>query len=448
MGLNLSRLSASARRMLSKGAPRAKVLSTRQFFRRLERELAGQPQSSIVALLVISLSRSDSVDAILKSPAAREMESRILARIGLCLGPHDQLAMASHDEVWILLPELASPTIASLAANNIISELAAPLIYNGTVVTVRPCIGIAILTEPGKMPTGALKSATQAKNRARALNLPYFVATAAENPDLLSMDLIVALENALAQNLLLMVYQPKVDLQSMRVVSVEALIRLPSSMEGIMTPTTLVGIAEEFGMMQQLTRYALHTALREHAMHLAKSGIEKVWINLSAKMLGDPHLPEFLTQALEIWGTPPHCLGLEITESMLITDIDQSVAMLDHLARLGFSLAIDDFGTGYSSLTYLRRLPIDELKIDKTFVKHMVNTEADRQIVQTIIDLSHKFNLQVVAEGVEDFSTLTLLEQMGCDQVQGYIFTKAMPAPMLVDWSRDFHVKQKGGKTQ
>lgn len=448
MGSHLIRLGASVLRRFSIGTSIPKSISTKQFFKRLETELHGQQQSSIAALLVISLARSDSIEAILQSESANEIKIQILGRIGLCLRRQDHLAMVSHDEVWILLPQLTSPTIANLAANNIISEFDTPLVHHGSVVTVRPCIGIAILTDPGMTPTGALKSAAQAKNRARALNLPYFVATAAENPDLLNMDLIVALENALAQNLLLLVYQPKVELRSMRVVSVEALIRLPSSLEAIMTPTMLVGIAEEFGMMQQLTRYVLHTALREHATHLGKSGIDRVWINLSAKMLNDPNLPEFLIQALEIWSAAPQSIGLEITESMLISDIDQSVAMLDHLARLGFSLALDDFGTGYSSLAYLRRLPINELKIDKTFVKHMASTVADRQIVQAIIDLSHKFELQVVAEGVEDLSTLGILEQMGCDQVQGYIFAKAMSAEVLADWSQAFHAKHQRRETR
>jgi EAL domain-containing protein (putative c-di-GMP-specific phosphodiesterase class I)/GGDEF domain-containing protein len=443
MASTLIRLGAAIFRLVSQRKSDPKTLSKRQFFRRLEKELAGQQQSSIVALLVISLARSDSIDAILQCATAREIETQILARIRLCLRPQDRMAMASHDEVWILLPDLASPTIANLTANNIINGLDTPFLHNGTVITVRPCIGIAVLAEPGKTPIGALKSAAQARNRGRALNLPYFVATAAENPDLLNIDLIVALENALAQNSLLLVYQPKVNVRSARIVSVEALIRLPPGLEAVMTPTMLVGVAEEFGMIQQLTHYVLHTALREHATHLGKCGIDRIWINLSARMLNDPNLPEFLTQALEIWGASPQVIGLEITESMLITDIDQSVAMLDHLAELGFCLAMDDFGTGYSSLAYLRRLPIDELKIDKTFIKHMSSTLADRQIVQTIIDLSHKFNLQVVAEGVEDLPTLALLEQMGCDQVQGYIFAKAMPASMLADWSRDFHIKSR-----
>jgi EAL domain-containing protein (putative c-di-GMP-specific phosphodiesterase class I)/GGDEF domain-containing protein len=444
MGSDLIRFGTSLLRKVSRRNSSSKTLSRNQFFRELEKALADGQPSAIVALLVISLARSDSVDAILQNATARETETQILARIGRCLRPQDHMAMVSHDEVWILLPDLASPTLASLAANNIINALDAPFLHHGTVVTVRPCIGIALLTDPGKTPIAALKSAAQAKNRSRALNQPYFVATAAENPDLLSMDLIVTLETALAQNSLLLVYQPKVDTRSMRVVSVEALIRLPSGLEAVMTPTMLVSIAEEFGMIHELTRYVLHTALREHATHLAKCSIDRIWINLSAKMLNDPNLPEFLTQALEVWGASPHLIGLEITESMLITDIDQSVIMLDHLAALGFSLAMDDFGTGYSSLAYLRRLPINELKIDKTFVKHMASTLADRQIVQTIIDLCHKFDLQVVAEGVEDLPTLALLEQMGCDQVQGYIFAQAMSAPMLADWARDFHIKHRG----
>jgi EAL domain-containing protein (putative c-di-GMP-specific phosphodiesterase class I)/GGDEF domain-containing protein len=444
MRSSLVRSGASFFRRLFPMRLKPQTLSRSQFFKQLDKHLANQESASVTALLVISLSRSDGVDAILRSDAAREIENQILVRIRSCLRPQDHLAMVSHDEIWILLPQLASPTLASLAANNVRNELDAPFIQGNLVATVRPCIGIAMSSGAVPSAIGVLRSAAQAKNRARALNLPYFVATDAENPDLLNMDLIVALENALVQNSLLLVYQPKVDVNSMRVVSVEALIRLPSALHAIMTPTMLVGVAEEFGMMQQLTRYVLHTVLREHTAYLAACGIDRIWINLSAKMLNDPNLPEFLTQALTVWGATPAVIGLEITESMLITDIDQSVAMLDHLAQLGFSLAMDDFGTGYSSLAYLRRLPINELKIDKTFVKHMATTLADRQIVQTIIDLSHKFNLQVVAEGVEDLSTLALLKGMGCDQVQGYIFAKAMSAPMLADWSKDFHIKHQG----
>ncbi len=208
------------------------------------------------------------------------------------------------------------------------------------------------------------------------------------------MDLIVALENALGQDSLLLVYQPKVDLRSMLAAGIEALVRLPAGLERGMTPTMLVGIAEEFGMAQQLTRYVLQAALGEHAANLAPCRIDKVWINLSAKMPNDANLPEFLMQALEIWGARPEVLALEIIESVLITDIDQSVATLDHLLRLGFSPAMDVSETGHSSLACLRRLPIKALKTDKTFVKHMAIGMADRQIVQTIIDLSHKSKLQ------------------------------------------------------
>ena len=404
----------------------------------LEKDLLELRGAEVVALLVISLSRSDSIEATLGSSGSLEVQRAIIERIRSTLRRQDHLALASFDEIWVILPGLASATLANLAATNIARALESPFIDDHSVVTVRPGIGIAVSSDASRPALSLLKAAAHARLRARTLNQPYFVTNSLEDGEQLSRNLIVDLETALGGNLLSLSYQPKVDLRTRRVLSVEALIRWPSEVKPVMTPTALVGIAEEFGMMEQLTRYVLNTALSDYVNFLRHAGLERIWINLSARMLCEPHLPDLLQQALDIWGVPAHVLGLEVTESTLITDIEQSITMLHTLKRLGFEMAIDDFGTGYSSLAYLRRFPISELKVDKIFVQHMITSESDTQIVRSVINLAHNFGLKIVAEGVEDEVTLAALEAMGCDQVQGYVFSRALPARELVAWIEQF----------
>lgn len=414
------------------------VAPAQTLLRRLEQDLQSPRGTTTLAVLIVSLSRSDAVGATLELPDSTLIGAALLERIAGTLRADDYLAMGGQDEVWIVLPALTAPTIASLAATHIARALEAPFLAGALTVTVQPRIGIAVTAVSQGTALGLLQAASEARKRARTLNRLYFVATETEGIDLHSKDLIVALTGALAQNRLTMAYQPKVDVATQRVVSVEALIRWPADLSPVMSPMVLVEIAERFGMIEDLTRHVLHTVLREHTTLLAATGLQRIWINLSAGMLADPGLPEFLQQGLDIWSASAATIGLEITESALISDIEQSIAMMHALTGRGFELAIDDFGTGYSSLAYLRRFPISELKIDKMFVRHMTSSEPDTQLVRTIIDLAHNFKLKVVAEGVEDAPTLDLLARMDCDQIQGYVYAKPMPAAELVSWIANF----------
>jgi EAL domain-containing protein (putative c-di-GMP-specific phosphodiesterase class I)/GGDEF domain-containing protein len=413
---------------------------------RLDDDLKALTGSDVLALLIVGLARSDSIDATLESAGAAAVQAAILERIRSTLRPQDYLTRATFDEIWVVLPGLSSPAIANLAATNIAYALETPFIGDHAVVTVRPGIGIAVASDPQRSGLGLLKSAAHARFRARTLNQPYFVTSAGEDNEQLSRDLVKSLEVALSTNILSLAYQPKVDLRSRTVLSVEALIRWPGDVTPVMTPTSLVAIAEEFGMMEELTRYVLQTALSDYVNFLKGAGVGRIWINLSARMLCEPHLPDLLQQALDIWNVPPSALGLEVTESTLITDIEQSISMLHMLKGLGFEMAIDDFGTGYSSLAYLRRFPISELKIDKIFVQHMIASEPDMQIVRSIIDLAHNFGLKVVAEGVEDEATLVVLRGMACDQIQGYVFSKALPPREFVAWAMQFAAANRAAK--
>lgn len=412
------------------------LLSTKALVRRLERDLRSQTPSAGVAVLLISLSRSDHLDVLLGKPNGAAAQKELLYRIRSTLRAHDYLAIASSNEIWIVLTGLSSPTTASLAASNLIRVLETPITHSIPIVTVRPVIGIAIAARSGSTAWLMLKAAANAENRARSLKHRYWIAEN-ESADVSSRELVTALQAALAQNRLSVSYQPKVTLSSGQIAGVEALIRWPDDQVLAMTPSMVVDTAEQHGMIQDLTRFVMNTVLREYVGLLAGAGIGKVWVNLSASMLRDPQLPDLLQHIMTVWGVSPQALGFEITESTLLTDVDQSIATLHALVALGFSLAIDDFGTGYSSLVYLRRFPLCELKIDRVFIQHMASSPPDRQIVRAIIDLAHNFQLAVVAEGAEDEPTLALLKEMQCDQVQGYVFTKGLPANELAQWARD-----------
>lgn len=402
--------------------------------RRLGNDLSKNRDGSVLVVMVIAVSRSDAIDAHLQNDSAKRVTDEILARIATVTQPSDYLALAGTDEIWLVLPHISSPAIANLAATKISATLSAPLPSTMIPVTIRSVVGVSIATLRDGTALDLLRAAREAARRARNLNQSYFVASAADGVDLRSKDLVIAIENLLAENRLQIAYQPKVDVRSGRVNSVEALIRWPEDVKPVINPAVLVDIAERFGMIHALTRHVLQTVLREYTTTLADAGVRRIWVNLPAVMLADPALLDFLRQAIDIWGLPPTLIGLEITEGTLINDIEQSITMLQRLSDYGFALAIDDFGTGYSSLAYLRRFPIDELKIDKVFVQHMASSAADAQIVQAIIQLAHNFNLTVVAEGAEDQFVLQMLTDMGCDQVQGYVFAKPMAASKLTEW--------------
>lgn len=401
---------------------------------RLAEDIAAQTPSSIVALCVISLVRSDHMESMLAQSQCDITDRAIMQRVNSTLRETDYVVMVSSEEIWIVLSELPGAFMASLAAAGLVAILEPPISHGTVVVTMRPTVGVAIAARSGSTPLNMLKCAANARSHAATIGKRYWVDVTNERGPLNGNDIAAFLQRALKQNALSVHYQPKIDITSGMVRGVEALIRWPASEHLAITPGMLIDAAEQFGLIPELTRFVLNTALREFSTHLFAAGVPTVWVNLSASSVRDPLLPSLLKQMTDVWSVDPGVLGLELTESLLLTDADQSIANLNALVDSGFNLAIDDFGTGYSSLAYLRRLPLRELKIDQLFVRNMVKSLADQQIVRTIIDLAHNFQLTVVAEGVEDDAILAMLREMGCDQVQGYVFTRALPAEELVSW--------------
>ena len=413
--------------------------SAAQFYAAIESALAGCSESGPVGLLVVSLRRSDRIAALLADQYGKDVTLQLLARIQSSLRSKDRFVMVGDDECWLLLPGLASEALAILAAHRLLAALSSPLIAGKHTVFMRPCIGIACAPLHAQSATSLLRAADIAQQNARAANDLFAMAEVEQDGSSIPPDLPKALSHVLATNALEVVYQPKVDIKTKRVASVEALVRWPSDDAQLVSTAILIEAAERAGLIEPLTLHVLNTVLREYDIW-KRAGLDiRVWVNLSAKLLNQPQLPQRLSQVMGVWGVPTSAIGFEITESALIRDIEQTTELLFELRRLGFHLSIDDFGTGYSSLAYLRRFPIDELKIDRMFVHGMAHSVQDRQIVQSIIDLAHNFGLSVVAEGVELAETLPELLALGCDQVQGFIYAKPMPADALVAWWREFN---------
>jgi EAL domain-containing protein (putative c-di-GMP-specific phosphodiesterase class I) len=244
--------------------------------------------------------------------------------------------------------------------------------------------------------------------------------------------LVGALRTAIEQRDLTLLYQPKVELSSGRVVGAEALLRWHHPELGQIPPDEFIPIAESTGLIQPLGHFVLETAL-DQAQAWQQGGLSfGLAVNLSVRNLLEPTLVERVAELITRAGVAPGTLTLEITESGVMTDPEAAIAVLWGLRRVGVRLSVDDFGTGYSSLAYLKRLPVDEVKLDKSFVLNMTGDANDAAIVRSTIELAHNLGLQLVAEGIEDQETLELLAALGCDLAQGYHLARPMPADQLV----------------
>ncbi len=390
----------------------------------VEKHLSTVSEVSSLALLVLHFQRSDRLCTVLHEDYAKQSQMLIKQNIQQTLRDKDAFVFVSEVECWIALPQLSSEALALLAVNRLLNDLVSPKKFPERTVFLNPSIGIACAKQAQHSAMSLLRSAESAQRNAQTGKLKFVLADSIESARATPEDLSKALEQVLDANSLEILYQPKVNVMSKTVVSFEALIRWPQEHPQFIATQVVIDIAEQSGLIELLTMRVFNKVLCEMA-DWRRAGLDTlVWVNLSAKLLNIDALPSMLKRAIDVWDIPAEKIGFELTESALIHDIEHTTNLLFRLKELGFHLSIDDFGTGYSSLAYLRRFPIDELKIDRLFVHSLMTSPQDQQIVQSIIDLAHNFSLQVVAEGVEDAGTMELLQSMGCDQIQGYFFAK------------------------
>jgi diguanylate cyclase (GGDEF)-like protein len=360
---------------------------------------------------------------------------RVAERLKASTRPGDLVARLGGDEFALLLPDLDEMDDAVAVARRTLEELEGPVHIHGVDLDVRGSVGIACFPDHGRDVDELLSGADMAMysaKQARSGWALYHEALNQHTPERLA--LVSDLRRGLERDELLLEYQPKIDLTHGNLRGVEALVRWRHPEHGLMSPADFVGLAEHTGLIRPLTMWVAEEALRQ-TQRWRSQGLElRVAINLSVRSL-TRELPGDVAALLAEHGATGKELEFEITESMMMANPAEGLEVLEQLAGLGLRLAVDDFGTGYSSLAYLKRLPVSELKIDRSFVREMDVDASDRGIVRSTIDLARHLRLSVVAEGVESAATLAELRELGCDYAQGFFISPPLAPDMIPAWA-------------
>jgi diguanylate cyclase (GGDEF)-like protein len=390
------------------------------------------------ALLLLDLDRFKEVNDTLGHNVGDLLLQEIGPRLQRYLRPGDLIARLGGDEFAIVLPA-TNAAGAILTAQKLLEALTAPFLIDDHAFEVGGSIGIALIPEHGIEISTLLRCADVAMYVAKHNQIGHTV----YKPEIdqncpRKLSLIGDLRQAIAEDGLLLHYQPKVALSSGRMVGVEALVRWPHPVFGLIQPDEFIPLAEHSGFIGPLTHWVLERAVRQCREWEQAGLLVNVAVNLSTRTLHDKELLSTVTDILQTYGISPSRLTCEITESTLMEDPEGAYAVLADLRALGISISIDDFGTGYSSLAYLKRLPIDEVKIDKTFVLGLgLDADpADMAIVRAIVAMAHPLHCKVVAEGIESWETWMFLRELGCDLAQGYYLSRPLPAAALEQWAR------------
>ncbi len=349
---------------------------------------------------------------------------------------NDTVARLGGDEFALLLP-ISDTTRVEKTIAAIDAMLEEPFVIEDLPLQVQASTGVALYPAHGSDALTLLRHADVAMYTAKHAHLGHMLYDPAQDtysPRRLA--LMGALRKAIPNNELKLYYQPKVEISTGKVQSVEALVRWQHPEFGFIPPDQFIPLAEQTGLIIPLTLWVLETAARQCSDWL-RIGLElSIAVNLSMWDLRELTLPNTIGALLERYALPARLLRVELTESVVMTDVERTLDILNRLSKLGIQISVDDYGTGYSSLAYLKRMPITELKIDRSFVMHMVDTEADATIVQSTVAMAHSLGLKVVAEGVEDEKTWCLLADFKCDTAQGYYMSRPISAQDLENWVR------------
>ena len=393
------------------------------FKERLAQSVAdtGRPERAI-AVAVLDLDHFSSLNHSLGHGAGDWLLSEVARRVASVLRPGDLLARLGSDEFVVMIDSLAARVDAETATRSILAELREPFSINGADVHIRPSIGVSVWPDDGRRVDDLLAHAevAMALAKERGGEVQFFQRGMTD-----SMHERMALENDLRRGLAAgefeLSYQPVISAKTGRITTAEALLRWRHPLRGVIGPSSFIPLAEETGLMIPLGEWVIREACRQAAAWQLDNGTQiRLAVNLSATQFRHQNLVEVIRSALAAHSLDAQCLEIELTESAVMTNPEESVGVLKQLRKMGVTVAVDDFGTGYSSLSYLRRFPIDKLKIDRSFVRDLATSRTDESIVRAIISLAHSVGLQVVAEGVETEEQLACVRALGCDQWQGY----------------------------
>lgn len=394
-----------------------------------------------IATLYVDLDRFKNINDSLGHPIGDELLIMLAARLKKRLREEDSLARLGGDEFLLVLEDIKEPSESATVAQTLIDLLATPFeLPSGHEIFINASIGISLFPDDASNVTELIQHADMAmylaKKEGRSTYRYHTEALSIAANERLVME--TRLRHALTAGEFVLHYQPLIDAQSGRVVGVEALVRWQPPGEAIVPPGKFIPIAEETGLIVPLGEWVLRTACAQGRAWIDAGFAPLVMaVNLSVRQFQSENLADVIQQVLEETKLPAACLELELTESMFLEHAERSIDTLKTLKAPGIQLAIDDFGTGYSSLTYLKRFPIDKLKIDQSFVRGLAHDPNDREIAATIIAMARGLKLSVLAEGVESEQQLAFLRQHGCDYYQGFLFHRPAPAQELEAWLRE-----------
>ncbi len=397
---------------------------------RLEQALAlSRRNEQLLAVMLINLDRFKTINDTLGYLTGDQILREVAERLVQCSGESDTVARFGSDEFALLLTEVKRPEDAAHVAQNIKQALSVAFNSQAQELFVTASIGISVSPYDATEMLTLLKSAGAALNRAKEQggnNYQFY--TAGRTTHALKQ---LVLENNMRPGLerdeFVVHYQPQVDIRTYQLVGMEALVRWRHPGLGLLYPSEFIHLAEESGQIVSIGEWTLSSACRQCKLW-QDAGFEplRIGVNISARQFEDPGIVDSVTEILMETGIDPHFLDLELTEGSIMKDPDQAIGKLRELKSMGVQISIDDFGTGYSSLNYLRRFPLDMLKIDRSFVREVATDADSAAIVNAIITLAHAMKLKVVAEGVETPEQLDYLRGLNCDEVQGFLFSEAL----------------------
>ncbi len=406
------------------------------FFARVNRALAlSEKDNREVAILAIDLNRFRDVNNVLSHAAGDELLRLVTTRLNNVVRTTDTLARLGADEFAILMPKNASIPAAESMARRVHDAMLPPYTIERQNLGVGSSIGIAVSPHHGSDSSALLRHADLARLAAKR-GKQAFVVFAGDDTNLTlhSMSLASDLRNAVPEKQLVLYYQPKISTEDGTVCGVEALTRWNHPEHGMVPPDTFIPLAEQTGLIEPLTQWLLEEAAAQHRSWKRTGNHIPIAVNISAITLQNSNFPQVVGELLGRHSLSGGSVMLEITESAIMSDVAQAARTVNELAEMGVGFSIDDFGTGYTSFSYIGKLPIRKIKVDKSFVFNMLKINDDAAIVRTIVEMGKNLGVNVVAEGVEDEETWNALGTLGCDTCQGYFFSKPVPPDELVTW--------------
>lgn len=388
-----------------------------------------------IALLLIDLSAAEILAPALGYRRIHQILDTIHTQLEDIKRAKDILTRIDDYHYALLIPGLKFPAMADLAANKIIESLDGLRKFTRMHTSIHPTIGIALFPEHGRSADDLLMEAENILQAAHQANTRVMHAGGTRSQEIIRNKVLeTELEAAFMNSQFELYYQPKVNLQTHQIYGAEALIRWQHPEHGFISPAIMIPIIEKSRLLQEITMWILNTALNQSRMMRARSPDFRIAVNISPQLLGSPELVELVSRALRIWDIDPPMLILEITETSIMVNEEVAQQNLRELSTAGVMLSIDDFGTGYSSYSYLQQLPIQEMKIDKSFITTLLSEKNNERLVRSMITLGKDLGIKVLAEGIETDETQQKLIDMGCQYGQGFLISRPIPANDMLAW--------------